>query len=59
MSSSVSVKSDRSKSGEPPDFSEKTKSSTKRYFMGFFLLVEKIHIICAHTKTFGTQNLFK
>ncbi len=36
--SSVSVKSDRSKEGEPPRFSEETPSSpTKRYFMCFTL----------------------
>ncbi len=36
--SSVSVKSDQSKEGEPPEFSEKTPSSpTKRYFMCFTL----------------------
>ncbi len=34
VSSSASVKSDRSKEGVPPDFSEKT-SPSKRYFMCF------------------------
>ncbi len=34
VSSSVSVKSDRSKE-YPPEFSEKTPSSAKRYFMDF------------------------
>eukprot|EP00067_Danio_rerio_P005816 NP_001076529.1 uncharacterized protein LOC100034459 [Danio rerio] len=32
VSSSVSLKSDRSKGGHPPNFSEKTPSSVKRFF---------------------------
>ncbi len=36
VSSSVSVKSDRSRD-DPPDFREKTPSSAKRYFMDFCL----------------------
>jgi len=53
VSSSVSLKSDQSKDGELPNFSEKTPSSNERYFVILFFLS---HVDCLKVVSVNTNH---